>query len=321
MYSNIPHVSNSQDAIASIQAMRIQEQAAYQTEDYLSKHQENPQLHHSSNSSSSSPQQQQQQQQRPVDKECRSKMAEWCFQVVDFCKFNRETVSIAMNYLDRFLMTAPDAILNRKTFQLAAMTCLYTAIKVHEPEAMEPQVIASLSRGAYTEDEVTAMERRIVMAIQWRMNPPTAMAFVHHFMTFCGNGTPASNADILELAKFQTELAAANYNLICAVPASTIAFAALSNALQQCTVGDDDYYEFATRIAHIASIDADSDLVFQVQDDLYEAIQTSTMKCTSGRSMKNTSIRKDDMEDVSSNSSIHYSPRSVSAAAATATSN
>lgn len=31
---------------------------------------------------------------KPVDEDCRVKMCEWCYQVVDFCKFRRETVGI-----------------------------------------------------------------------------------------------------------------------------------------------------------------------------------------------------------------------------------
>jgi Cyclin, N-terminal domain len=42
---------------------------------------------------------------KAVDEDCRIKMCEWCYQVVDFCKFRRETVSISMSYLDRYLGT------------------------------------------------------------------------------------------------------------------------------------------------------------------------------------------------------------------------
>jgi hypothetical protein len=299
MFANIPHIASTQDALASIEAMRMQEETGYRTEDYMQ--QSEPEL-----PSSNGPQQ-------PVDRECRSKMAEWCFQVVDFCKFNRETVSIAMSYLDRFLMTPAglEAIMDRKIFQLAAMTSLYTAIKVHEPEAMEPKVVASLSRGAYTEDEVTKMERRILMAIQWRMNPPTAMSFVHHYMTLTTEGSMSESEMVgtLELAKFQTELAVNAYDFV-GVNASTVAFAALSNALQCAEVNRGVEYEFLTRISQATGIDADSDNMLSVQDQLYDAVQNASMGCTSGNLRPMTSSKG--ME--SSNSSIHYSPRSVSAA-------
>jgi hypothetical protein len=114
----------------------------------------------------------------PVDENCRNVMAKWCNEISDFCKYSRETASIAMSCLDRFMAT-PDGqtvFLYRSLFQLAAMTALYTAVKIHEHEAMDPALVSCLSRGAYSPEAVEAMEARMLTAIQWRVNPPTALA-------------------------------------------------------------------------------------------------------------------------------------------------
>lgn len=300
----MPHIVTAEDAAASIEAMRMQEESGYKTDDYM--FQAQPEFHILKGP-----------QQQPVDTECRKKMSEWCFQVVDFCKFNRETVAIAMSYLDRFLMTPSgnDAMTDRKVFQLAAMTSLYTAIKIHEPEAMEPKVIASLSRGAYTEDEVTAMELRIISAIKWRMNPPTAMAFVHHFLSLLPKGamTDSEKAKTIELAKFQTELAVNAYEFV-GVNASTVAFASLCNALNCCNLDCDVECELLNNIAEVASINNHNDEMRSVQDKLYNAVQGAS-SC-SGNSVLRPSptITKSMACDMgNSSSSIHTSPRSVSA--------
>lgn len=104
----------------------------------------------------------------PIDGECRSRMVQWCYQIVDFCKFNRDTVAVAMNYLDRYMSTeqGAEALRSRTRFQLAVMTCLYTAIKIHEPEAMAPCVIAGLSRNKFSVQEVEDMERELINALQ-----------------------------------------------------------------------------------------------------------------------------------------------------------
>ena len=302
MFSTMPHISNAQDALASIEAMRMQEENGYKTEDYMSQAQ--PEVR-----SCRGPQQQQ------VDRECRSKMSEWCFQVVDFCKFNRDTVAIAMSYLDRFLMTpsGSEALKDRKIFQLAAMTCLYTAIKIHEPEAMEPKVVASLSRGAYTEDEVTYMERQILIAIQWRMNPPTAMSFVHHFMCLMPAGAMTENEReaTIEVAKFQTELAVNSYAFV-GVNASTVAFAALTNSLQCSESNRSVEFELLTAMSKAANIKGDCYEMVNVQDTLYEAVQNaSTGPSDSG--LRSTTVSKTMKSNMGSSSrSIHTSPRSVS---------
>ena len=66
-----------------------------------------------------------QQQKAPnmIDETCRSKMCEWIYHVVDSTRLQRETASVAMNFLDRFLCSSsPRALgarLNRKEYQLA----------------------------------------------------------------------------------------------------------------------------------------------------------------------------------------------------------
>jgi lipoyl(octanoyl) transferase len=60
----------------------------------------------------------------------REKICEWSYQVIDHFDFSREVVSVSIHYLDRFLATTP---VNKKLFQLVAMTALYLAVKIYEP--------------------------------------------------------------------------------------------------------------------------------------------------------------------------------------------
>ena len=283
MFANMPHAMNQQDVIATVEVMLQQEQS-YIAADYL--HQEMPQALSINRPQSLS----------LVDLDCRTKMSEWCYQVVDFCKFNRETVSIAMNFLDRYLSTpaGSSALNDRKVFQLAAMTCLYTAIKTFEPEAMEPKIVAGLSRGTYTEKQVTDMELSILNAIQWRMNPPTPLAFVHHFLALME--IDESDA-VFELAKFQTELAVNEYSFIGLTP-SSIAFAAIANALQ----------DISPQCLHCMSTIANLDMVGnrKVQEKLYHTVQTSSTGRAPLTPMVSTKAT------VESNSgAFHVSPRGV----------
>eukprot|EP00542_Grammatophora_oceanica_P009416 CAMPEP_0194026086 /NCGR_PEP_ID=MMETSP0009_2-20130614/393_1 /TAXON_ID=210454 /ORGANISM="Grammatophora oceanica, Strain CCMP 410" /LENGTH=282 /DNA_ID=CAMNT_0038664593 /DNA_START=78 /DNA_END=926 /DNA_ORIENTATION=- len=241
----IPTCASVEDVISSVEAMRRQEQETYHCEDYL--------YTSSRGAPSRGP--------LAADVECRTKMAEWCYQVVDFCRFNRETVGIAMDMLDRYLMASPAAIEDRKIFQLAAMTCLYTAVKVHEPEAMEPKTISGLSRGAYTVEQVEEMERQILVAIKWRVNPPTALSFVHHFLAL----TQVDASELMDMAKFQTELAVSEYALA-GIPKSTIALCALANAGLPNTD--------LQRISQVAQIAIDANVI-RTQETLYNAMNSN----------------------------------------------
>ena len=171
---------------------------------------------------------------KPVDEDCRVKMSEWCYQVVDFCKFRRETVGIGMSYLDRYLCSdkGKKALGDRKEYQLVAMTCLYIAIKLHEPLEMETSLLADLSRGCYTEMEFANMEQSILEGIDWRVSGPTPLAFVLHFLTFLPNNiSPSVEEAIFDYARYQTEIAIANHSFVKIKP-SVVGMAALINSIE-----------------------------------------------------------------------------------------
>lgn len=92
--------------------------------------------------------------------ECwRDKICEWSYQVIDHFDFNREIVSISLNYLDRYLSTCP---VNRKVFQLAGMTSLFLAIKLYETSSLKMSTFIELSRGYFSIEHLTAMETAIL---------------------------------------------------------------------------------------------------------------------------------------------------------------
>jgi hypothetical protein len=109
-----------------------------------------------------------------IDETCRTKMCEWIYQVVDCTRLQRETASVSMSYLDRFMCTsspsAEKARLNRKEYQLVVLTTLYIATKIFEPFAMDASLVSRLSRGLHSEEEIVALEYEILVALQWRVN-------------------------------------------------------------------------------------------------------------------------------------------------------
>jgi Cyclin, N-terminal domain len=89
----------------------------------------------------------------------REKICEWSYQVIDHFDFSREVVSVSINYLDRFLASRR---VNKKVFQLAAMTTLFLAIKLFEPGRLAIQSMTELSRGYFSVDQMIAMEACIL---------------------------------------------------------------------------------------------------------------------------------------------------------------
>ncbi len=95
-----------------------------------------------------------------VDESWRELICEWIFNIIDYYSFNRETAAVAMSYLDRFLASRPSV--SRETFQLAAMTALYLAIKLLEPCHLQANDLAKLSHGRYSAEHIVIMEESIL---------------------------------------------------------------------------------------------------------------------------------------------------------------
>jgi hypothetical protein len=286
---SIRNTAEQEQTRSTIRVMRRQEETSYANSDYL---ESLPDL---------------MSEEDPIDAACRSVMAQWCYQIVDFCNYKRETVAICMSNLDRFLAT-PDGqqvMLDRNQFQLATMTSLYTAVKIHEQEAMEPQLISNLSRGAHTTEAVEAMEFRMLSAIQWRVNPPTAMAFARFFLDF----VPAhalddtARATVMDLTQYQTELAIGDYDFIMQ-NSSAIAFGAMLNALE--SIGNQQLVEeFDRVISHSAKIDSSE--LQNLRICLYEAI---SQEAAPQLAISQTCVAASNK--IREQSCIHTSPRSVS---------
>ena len=89
----------------------------------------------------------------------REKICEWSYQVIDHFDFSREVVSVSIHFLDRYLSTRP---VNKKLFQLAAMTTLYLAIKLYEPGTLSMESMIELSRGYFMVEQMAEMELSIL---------------------------------------------------------------------------------------------------------------------------------------------------------------
>lgn len=251
-----------------------------------------------------------------IDEVCRDKMCEWSYQIVDFCKFSRESVDIAMNYLDRFLLTTAgaSALQDRNIYQLTAMTALYSAIKIHERQALSPKVVSQLSRGIYNDCQITEMEAVLLTALEWKLHPPTAISFVRELLT----ALPARLMDdsmkdtILEIAQMQTELSVSNYRFI-ETPSSTVAFCAIMNALECCGYDMERFNAINSILAKAIGLqDSQCVSVVETQIALFVACPVNATSCASVMSSDDShqDVKKLHMSPTR-RTSFHESPRST----------
>lgn len=174
-----------------------------------------------------------------INESDRVKIVDWCYSVVDQCKFDRETVAISMEMVDRFLSTpsaiARDALRDRKRFQLVAITAMYVAIKTNEQMAFGSGSFAKMSRGIYSKEDIEAMERSMLDGLSWRVCAPTSIQMAHHILSLALPYVDLEEttwAFILDEVRYQTEHAVRDYYFASKRP-STVAVAAIFNTLDQ----------------------------------------------------------------------------------------
>jgi hypothetical protein len=249
--------SSCESLVSTVRSMR-QRESQYVPRDYISMHQSQPNTCDT----------------LPLDESCRSKMSLWCLQIIDHCHFKRETSIIAMNSLDRFQSATPWAREDCSAFQLAAITSLYTAIKVHEPQAIAIVSMADLTRGIYTAQQIEGMERVMLETNRWLIHPPTTFAYGHLFCEIISRADPKYEYNMLyDLTKLQLEASMHNYDIALSLP-SEVAFAAVMNAAEgmvalSSTLGLKNIEDL---LSSVASIDASSSTIQSIEKTLYEGI-------------------------------------------------
>ena len=98
----------------------------------------------------------------PISAGWRQKICEWNFQVIDRCNLDRETASVSLNYLDRYLSTHH---VNMETLQLVALTSLYLAIKLYESVPSMMSLLIDASRGRFNKDRIVLTEESILWCV------------------------------------------------------------------------------------------------------------------------------------------------------------
>eukprot|EP00957_Ditylum_brightwellii_P090415 6885513-Ditylum_brightwellii.AAC.1 len=89
-----------------------------------------------------------------------------------------------MSYLDRYVSHHVErgVFILRREFQLAAIACLYIAVKtegthrlfVRKVPPLTVSRLVELGRGVFSSETIIKMERKILAVLDWRMNPPTS---------------------------------------------------------------------------------------------------------------------------------------------------
>lgn len=233
-----------------------------------------------------------------VDENCRFKIVEWCYKVVDFFSLDRDIAFYTMNYLDRFMAQHQD--ISRPTYKLASTTALMLAIKLHQPRRINlSSVVKDLSKGQFDMSDVERMEIILLKSLKWRTHPASPAAFVLMMMKLEPSITQAriqevNWEEVLDKAIFFTEASVYHYSFVTEDP-STIALASIVNAMESMNLLREDFdttrwrracksleipktpvaVQFIERLFQTLGIDRDGIEISECRSKLWEAYRCS----------------------------------------------
>jgi len=115
--------------------------------------------------------------------ENRCKIVMWFHKVVDYFDYDREIITNAIEYIDRFLLLHHRREeLSPRLYKIVAMTCLYLAIKLHlgetysvsradETKFFSLEQYIKLNNESISTKDITNMELCILSTLSWKVNP------------------------------------------------------------------------------------------------------------------------------------------------------
>jgi len=113
----------------------------------------------------------------------RAILLDWLIEVCEVYRQHRETFYLAVDFIDRFLGSAPAVPKNR--LQLIGVTCLFIASKIEEIYPPKLQEFAYVTDGACTEEEILQMELMILKGLNWGLSPMTPNSWMRTYLQIC----------------------------------------------------------------------------------------------------------------------------------------
>lgn len=169
----------------------------------------------------------------------RSILIDWLIEVSEAYTLHRQTLYLALNYFDRFMLTQNN--IDKSLLQLIGITSLFIASKMEEACPPKLSQMANVTAGTYYEHEILQMELLILKALRWNLCPETAVSWLQLYFHMV---SMRPDSDLLE-TQFPLETYAQITKLLdlCIIDINSMDFeyrvlaaAVLSNFVEQSTV-------------------------------------------------------------------------------------
>ncbi|GFR65181.1 cyclin-A2-like [Elysia marginata] len=163
-----------------------------------------------------------------VSTSMRNILVDWLVEVGEEYKLHRETLFLAVSYIDRFLSVVG---VHRPKLQLVGTACMLIAAKYEEIYPPDVAEFVYITDDTYTRNQVIKMESVILKLLEFRLAVPTVTWFCERFLEVIQPSDRCRN-----LAHFLTELSLIEIEDYLEFPPSEIAASAI--VLARSTVGE-----------------------------------------------------------------------------------
>ena len=220
-----------------------------------------------------------------VSAEARAKVARWLADIVDYFSLQRQTVAMAMAYVDIFVSlrhekAASEARRSVTKFQLLALVCLSIATKSLEVAHLDVETLVTASQGCYCADDIREMEIIVLNALQWRLCAPTSLPIAHRAIALLTKVVPrlkngatkhsSLTSCLVEFTRLQLELAVTDYTSSVLRKPSTVALASILNSMDLLDFDNRERIAFSRVVIELTGLDIYSIDVVQARHELNE---------------------------------------------------
>eukprot|EP00980_Cylindrotheca_fusiformis_P018975 scaffold6355_cov119-Cylindrotheca_fusiformis.AAC.12 len=197
----------------------------------------------------------------------RQQIVEWMYTIVSYCNFRHETVATASHFLD--LSVAKGLVRAPIDYQISAMTAFHLALKIDSSPAgrfAKLESLMKLGSGGFSQQDVLQMERQILLASDWRLNPPTPNCFLHQYLALLPAGIKPSILAQIELRSLKAIEATVSTDYFSLVDSSMLAYAAILLAFEKLDptdFGSDLLIEYWASISELTQVERTSHTMIQ----------------------------------------------------------
>lgn len=149
--------------------------------------------------------------QMDVTPKMRSVLLDWISEVHFQFNLEIETYHMAVSMIDRYLQAVSGT--PRRFLQLVGVTCLFMAAKYEEMFPPEINDFVYVTDDTYSKQQILQMEMKVFSALDFQLCKPLPIHFLRRYAKAANCGERQRTA-----AKYFTELASIDYELICRKP-------------------------------------------------------------------------------------------------------